>query len=165
MHTPLLAIPDAPRNVRAAEVSDERIDNNCIILVQWDPPANVDVSDIDHYIITVPSQNIVETESAAIIALRIRNCHRNDSIQVAAVSRFGCVGVNSLQTRPSLLDSIARATESITSTSIGSTTGTGTSIGSTTSTPIGSSGKDRITPVEYIGTRPLYATGSPNNQA
>ena len=134
VHTSLLAIPGAPRNVRAAEAS-ERIDNNCIILVTWDPPTNVDVSDIGHYIITVPSRNIIQTESAAITALRIRNCHRNDSIQVAAVNRFGCVGGNSLQTQPSLLDSIVRTTESITGTPIGSTTGTGTSIGSTTSTP------------------------------
>lgn len=128
MHTSLLAIPDAPRNVRAAEAS-ERIDNNCIILVTWDPPTNVDVLDIDYYIITIPSRNIVETESSAIIALRIRNCHRNDTIQVAAVNRFGCVGEISLKTSPSLLDSIARTTGSITSTPIGSTTGT--PIGST----------------------------------
>ena len=146
MHTSLLAKPGAPRNVRAAEAS-ERIDNNCIILVTWDPPTNVDVSDIDHYIITVPSRNITEDGSSAIIALRIRNCHGNDSIQVAAVNRFRCRGENSLQTRPSLLDSIVRTTESITSTPIGSTTGT--SIGSTTSTPIGSSGKDQIT-IEYL---------------
>ena len=119
MHTSLLAIPGAPRNVRAAEASE--VDNNCIILVTWDPPANIDISDIDHYIITVPSRNIMETETSAITALRIRNCHRNDSIQVTAVSRFGCVGENSLQTRPSLLDIIARTTESITGTPTGST--------------------------------------------
>ena len=144
MHTSFLAIPDAPRNVRAAQVSQDN-GNDCIILVTWDPPTNIDVSDIDHYIITVPSRNIVETENFAITALRIRNCHANDSIQVAAVSHFGCTGENSLQTRPSLLDSIATTTESIISTPIGSTTGTGTSIGSTTSTPIAStsaSGKD-----------------------
>ena len=144
MHTSLLVIPDAPRNVRAAQVSQEN-GNNCIILVTWDPPTNIDESDIDHYIITVPSRNIVETESFAITALRIRNCHRNDSIQVAAVNRFECVGEDSLQTRPSLLGSIARTTESNTGTPIGSTTDTGTSIGSTTVTPIAStsaSGKD-----------------------
>ena len=118
-------MPDAPQNVRAAQVSQDN-DNDCIILVTWDPPANIEVSDIDHYIVTVPSRNIVETESAAITALRIRNCHDNDSIQVAAMNRFGCIGENSLQTQPNLLNSIAITTESITSTSIGSTTGTPT---------------------------------------
>ena len=129
MHSPFLAIPDAPQNVRAAQVSQDN--DYCIILVQWDTPANVDESDIDHYIITVLSRIIVEDESSAITALRIRNCHRNDSIQVAAVTRFGCTGENSLETQPSLLDSIAR---------------------STTSTPTGStpaSGKDRIA-IEYL---------------
>ena len=91
----------------------------------WDPPTNIDVSDIDHYIITIPSRNIVETESSAIIALRILNCNGDDAIQVATVSRFGCVGVNSSQTRPSLLDGIARTTGSTTSTPIGSTTASG----------------------------------------
>ena len=80
-----------------------------------------DVSDIDHYIITVPSRNIVEIEPSAITALRIRNCHDNDSIQVAAVNRFGCIGENSLRTLPSLLDDIARTTGSTTSTPIGAT--------------------------------------------
>ena len=117
VHTSLLVVPDAPQNVRAAQISQDN-DSNCIILVQWDPPTNVNESDIDHYIITVPSRNIVETESSAITALRIRNCHSNDSIQVAAVNRFGCVGENSLQTRPSLLDDIATTTAS---TPIGST--------------------------------------------
>ena len=134
VHTPFSVIPGAPQNVRAAEAS-ERIDNNCIILVTWDPPANVDVSDIDRYIITVPSRNITENGSSAIIALRIRNCRGDDAIQVAAVNRFGCVGENSLRTPPSLLDDIARTTGSTTSTPIGSTIGT----------PIGStlaSGKD-----------------------
>ena len=124
VHTSLLAIPGAPRNVRAAEAS-ERIDNNCIILVTWDPPTNIEVSDIDHYTITVPSRNIVEDGSSAIFSLRIHNCHRNDSIQVAAVNRFGCVGENSLQTQPSLLDDIARTTGSTTSTPTGSTSDSG----------------------------------------
>ncbi|MCG8621716.1 MAG: fibronectin type III domain-containing protein [Proteobacteria bacterium] len=135
MHTSLLAIPGAPRNVRAAQVSERDNDNDCIILVEWDPPTNVDESDIDHYIITVPSQNITENELSTIITVRERNCRDDDAIQVAAVSRFGCVGENSLQTQPSLLGDNTRTA--------GSTTGT--PIGSTTSTPTGStfaSGKD-----------------------
>jgi hypothetical protein len=124
VHTSFLVIPDTPQNVKAAEAS-ERINNNCIILVQWDPPTNIDVSDIGHYIIMVPSRNITENESSAILALRIRNCHGNDSIQVAAVNRFGCVGASSPKTQPSLLDDITRTTGSTTSTPIGSTSASG----------------------------------------
>ena len=125
MHTSLLAIPGAPRNVRAAQVSERDNDNDCIILVEWDPPTNVDESDIDHYIITVPSQNITENELSTIITIRERNCRDDDAIQVAAVNRFRCVGENSLQTRPSLLGDIARTTRSTTSTPTGSTFASG----------------------------------------
>ena len=124
MHTPLinLVVPGAPQNVKAAEVS-ERIDRKCIILVTWDPPSNIDGSDIDllNYIITIPSRNIVDNVSSAITVLRIRNCRSDDIIQVAAVNRFGCVGQNSFEIQPSLLDDSANTTGSTTTTPIGST--------------------------------------------
>ena len=59
MYTSDLAIPEAPQMISAAEVS-RVTENICIILVQWDPPANTDLSDIGQYIVYVPSQNIRE---------------------------------------------------------------------------------------------------------
>ena len=62
----------------------------------WDPPTNIDRSDIDHYIIYVPSRNIMNISSSNTIDLNITNCRDgNNSIQVAAVNRLGCVGPNS----------------------------------------------------------------------
>ena len=106
----LLAFPGAPQNVEAAEIP-ERNENICIILVQWDPPANFDPSDIGQYRVSVTPQGIVDFEFSAISVLRVPNCHDDDTrIQVAAVNRFGCVGMNSSEVQPSLLDDIPNAT-------------------------------------------------------
>ena len=110
MLTSCLVVPEAPKNVRAAEVS-ERIENDCVILVTWDPPANSDGSDIGHYILNVTSRNIVDIESSAISVLRIPNCRSDDTIQVAAVNRFGCVGMNSSEERPSLFTFVDNNTQ------------------------------------------------------
>ena len=104
MHTSFVAIPGAPQNVSAQEIS-ECIDNNCIILVTWDPPANTDQSDIVQYIVNVTSRNIsVDTVSSTIYVLRVPDCCDEVCIQVAAVNRFDCVGLTSSEVRPSLLD-------------------------------------------------------------
>ena len=106
-----LVIPEVPRNARAVE-SSARIENLCIILVTWAPPAGSDESDIDHYIVYVPSRNILINESSTLTVLRIPNCHEDDGILVAAVNRFGCVGPNSSEVQPSLfLDNNAQNTE------------------------------------------------------
>ena len=128
MHASFLAVPGAPQNVRAAEVS-EPTENVCIILVQWDPPANTDQSDIDHYIVYVPSRNIIsDAERSTISVLRVRNCRDGIHIQVAAVNR-GCIGPTSSEVQPSLLLDIIQTTEGR------STTITPTEGGSTTTTP------------------------------
>lgn len=129
MHTSFLAVPGVPQNVRAAEIS-ERIENDCVILVTWAPPASSNGSDIDHYIVYIPSRNIVDIESSAISVLLVPNCHDNDTIQVVAVNRFGCVGLNSSEVRPSLSFDSAQITEDAQSTQ--------DTHGSTTGTPIGS---------------------------
>jgi hypothetical protein len=64
--------------------------------VVWDPPTNIDRSDIDRYIIYVPSRNIMNVSFSTTIDLAVPNCDvGNNSIQVAAVNRLGCVGPNS----------------------------------------------------------------------
>ena len=104
----ILAVPGAPQNVKAAEVS-ERDENICIILVQWDPPANTDQSDIDQYIVNVTSRNIqADAVLSAIHVLPVPECDDDIRIQVAAVNHFGCEGPN-VEVQPSLLDDIPTA--------------------------------------------------------
>ena len=51
----------------------------------WDPPTNVDIFDIDSYIIYVPSRNMMNVSLSTTIGLIIPNCRvGNNSIQVAA---------------------------------------------------------------------------------
>ena len=58
----------------------------------WDPPP---ISGIDHYIVYVPSQNVMNV-SLTRIDVTFPNCRvGNNSIQVAAVNHLGCVGPNS----------------------------------------------------------------------
>ena len=102
MHTLFSAVPGVPQRISAAEIS-RPVNNICIILVTWDPPANSDPSDIDQYIIYVPSRNIREVSSSTISTLTVLNCGDDIHVQVAAVNLFGCVGPN-FEVQPSLLD-------------------------------------------------------------
>ena len=111
MHISFLVVPGVPRNARAVE-SSARIENLCILLVTWDPPAGSDGSDIDHYMVYIPSRNIMIIESSTITVFRIPNCRDDDGILVAAVNRFGCEGLNSSEVVPNLLpNNIAQTTE------------------------------------------------------
>ena len=97
--------------ISAAEISQPR-DNLCIILVTWDPPANSDAADIDQYIVYVPSRNIgmtVQSSSSPLTTLTVMNCGDDVRVQVAAVNRVGCVGMNSSEVQPVPLDSIPTA--------------------------------------------------------
>ena len=110
MHSSIsLEIPGMPQNVRAAEIS-ERTGSRCTILVTWNPPANTDESDINEYIVFVPSQGIRRTAPSAISVLSIRECSDDIRIQVAAVNLFGCIGP-SFDLQPSLSDISTTPTE------------------------------------------------------
>lgn len=78
--------------------------------MQWDPPINSVESDTDHYLVYVPSRNIMENESSAISVLQVPKCGDNIHIQVAAVNRFGCIGPN-VDVLPRLLDRRTATTE------------------------------------------------------
>ena len=104
MHTSNLAIPEAPQIISATEISPLP-ETACIILVQWNPPANSDLSDISHYIVYVPSRNIREVvDRFTTSTLPVPNCGDDLRIQVAAVNRIGCVGMNSSAVQPVLLN-------------------------------------------------------------
>ena len=105
-----LAVPGIPQRIRAVEIS--RASNGiCIILVTWNPPANSDTSDIDQYILYVPSRNIGDdTSSSTISTLTVSNCGDIIRVQVAAVNHIGCVGMNSSEVQPILLDIPASTT-------------------------------------------------------
>ena len=132
--THILAVPGVPQRISAAEIVQPR-DDVCIILVVWDLPANSDPSDVDQYIVYVPSRNIRDDVSSSTVStLTLSNCGDDIRVQVAAVNRVGCVGMNSSEVLPVPLDSIPTA--SATTEGGSDTTAKG---GSTTTTTEGGS--------------------------
>ena len=103
LYASLSALPGVPQMISAEEIQPR--DNICIILVTWDPPANSDDTDIDQYRVYVPSRNISDNVlSSTISTLTVPNCGDDIRIQIAAVNRIGCVGMNSSEVQPVLLD-------------------------------------------------------------
>ena len=106
-----LAVPGIPQRISAAEISRPR-DDICIILVTWSPPANSDSADIDQYIVYIPSRNFRDDiSSSTLITLTVLNCGDDIHIQIAAVNRVGCVGMNSSEVQLTLLDIPTAPTE------------------------------------------------------
>ena len=104
LHASLLGVPGVPQMINAREIS-RSVGTTCIIVVTWDPPTNIDPSEIDQYIVYVPSRNIGNNiSSSTLTTLTVMNCGDDIRIQVAAVNRIGCVGMNSSEVLPVLLD-------------------------------------------------------------
>ena len=96
IHFLYLDVPEAPLNVRATALAilhAQLFENDCEVLVKWDPPANS--VDITHYMVYVPAPNVNVTTNSLITSLLLRNCPERFSINVAAVNNFGCIGINS----------------------------------------------------------------------
>ena len=94
-----LDIPEAPLNVGAIPVL-QLFENDCEIAVKWDPPANS--VDITHYLVYVPALNMKDTTDSPISSLSLRDCPERFSIKVAAINRFGCIGINSSEVNVTL---------------------------------------------------------------
>ena len=126
LHTSFLVVPGVPLDITASEIS-RSIDNVCIILVQWGPPTNSDASDIAKYIVYISSRNIERTVSAApptFTTLPIMNCGDDARVQIAAVNRIGCVGMNSSEVPPTLRDVPTVPTDNGSATTEGGSTST-----------------------------------------
>ena len=96
--------------ISATEIS-QPVGTTCVILVEWDPPANSDVSDIGQYIVYVPSRNIRDISFSTISTLIVSNCGDDIRIQVAAMNRDGCMGMNSSEVQLIRLNIPTVATE------------------------------------------------------
>ena len=125
MHTSFLVVLGLPLDVNAREIS-RPVENICIILVQWAPPTNSDAADIAQYIVYVPSRsiNMTVSSSSTLTTLTVPNCGDDVRIQITAVNRIGCVGMNSSEVQLTLLDIPAGPTEDGSATTEGGSTST-----------------------------------------
>ena len=101
----------------------------------WDPLANSDPSDIDQYRVYIPSRNIREETSSTVFSHTVMNCGDDIRIQIAAVNRDGCMGMNSSEVPLTLLDIPAGPTDDGSATTDG---GSATTDGGSATTEGGS---------------------------
>ena len=95
----LIAVPEAPLNVGATAVL-QLSESDCEIVVKWDPPANS--VDITNYLVYVPALNMNVTTNSFILSLPLRDCPKSFGVKVAAMNRFGCIGINSSEVNVTL---------------------------------------------------------------
>ena len=96
-------IPEAPLNVGAtaqAILNAQLFEIECVVLVKWDPPANS--VDITHYNYVVYALNMNATINSLITSLPLRDCPESFGVKVAAINRFGCIGMNSSEVNVTL---------------------------------------------------------------
>ena len=94
-----VGVPEAPLNIGATAVLQSS-ENDCEILVKWDPPPNS--VDITNYMLYVPTRNMKITTNSPIYSLLLRDCPESFGLIVAAVNRFGCIGINSSEVNVTL---------------------------------------------------------------
>lgn len=95
-------IPEAPQNVMVVErPQNVQMQNSCILLIQFSPPRNLFVEDIDRYVVDYQSGNITirDTSSTFIVG----NCTKNLLVRVRAVNRCDKLGTSSLEMMPVFL--------------------------------------------------------------
>ena len=117
----ILVIPGVPMDIIASETS--RLSDICIILVTWAPLT----SDIAKYIVYVPSRDInmtVSSDPPPVTILRVSNCGDDTRILVAGVNRDGCMGMNSSEVLPILVDTPTASTHNVSATTEGGSTST-----------------------------------------
>ena len=95
-----LDVPEAPLNAKAIVPLTAIFESDCDIIVRWDPPANS--VDITHYMVYVPALNVDATTNFLITSLLLRNCPERFGIKIAAINRFGCIGIISSEVNVTL---------------------------------------------------------------
>ena len=78
----------------------------CVLLIEWDPPTNIDSANIEHYVInTYGKSDIPTTNATTTLATFLSVCEdlSNINISIAAVDRCERMGVNTANFTPKLL--------------------------------------------------------------
>ena len=90
------AIPDIPQDVSAFKVTPSSGDD-CIIVVNWNPPSNANTSLVKQYMIESPSVDYMTTKTAIAVALLIHQCEvgSNTHIRIHAIDSCNRNGTSS----------------------------------------------------------------------
>ena len=94
LYTNVSDIPEAPQNVMVVErPQNVQMQNSCILLIQFSPPRNLVVEDIDRYVVDYQSGNITIRDTSSTFI--VRNCTENLRVRVSAVNRCDKLGNSS----------------------------------------------------------------------
>ena len=94
-----VGVPEAPLNIGATEIL-QLSDDDCEILVKWDPPPNS--VEVINYLVYIPALDMKDTTNSLITSLLLRNCPERLGVKVAAINRFDCIGINSSEVNVTL---------------------------------------------------------------
>ena len=93
-----------PQDAAAVEIPSDL--ERCVVLVEWDPPSNINSQNIDHYIIQTSTKSEIRTiTETSTLATFLSPCKelRNLYFNITAVDRCKRVGVTTANFQPSLV--------------------------------------------------------------
>ena len=110
-----------PQDAAAVEIPSDL--ERCVVLVEWDPPNNINSQNIDHYVIQTSSKGEIRTiTETSTLATFLSPCNelKNLYFNVTAVDRCKRVGETTANFKPSLVvtdPSMTSTQPSVTTTS------------------------------------------------
>ena len=111
------AIPGIPQDVTAYIVTPSSGDD-CIIVVSWKPPSNINMTLLRHYMVESLSGNFTTTKPAIAVALVNNHCQpellMNTSIRIHAIDYCDRNGASSDNVITKLLEVARNSTGSVT---------------------------------------------------
>lgn len=80
----------------------DEMKNSCVLLLQLNPPGNINADDVDHYIIDYQSSQPVTTSDTS-KTFEVSNCSRDLRFRVTAVNRCDVSGNSTSDIAPRFL--------------------------------------------------------------
>lgn len=104
-----IGAPGVPQNIRAMRSTLSRDD--CVILLQWDLPVDVNTSFLSHYIIGFEAGTLMIPPQFPVATLTIKNCNLNATIGIHAVDICGREGARTEVVLEDVLQETRNVTE------------------------------------------------------
>ena len=92
-----------PQDAAAVEIPSRQ--EMCVLLIEWDPPSNINSLNIERYVInTSRKHEIPVTNETSTLASFVSDCEDliDLNISIAAVDRCGRMGVNTANFTPNI---------------------------------------------------------------
>ena len=93
-----------PRDAAAVEIPSGQ-ELMCVLLIEWDPPKNIDSVNIASYIVRTSraKSHASETNETSTLATFLSPCDNDLNINITAIDRCGRLGVSTANFTPSIV--------------------------------------------------------------